>query len=67
MAKREDVFGMRLSNAERQALRTLAQREDRSESGWIRARLLAAAREAGLIVHVDQADEDPAHQVAQAA
>ncbi len=68
MGTREDVLGMRLSASERQALRTLAKREDRTESGWLRARLIVAAREAGLLdANVDQADVDQGHQVAQAA
>ena len=64
---RQTVIGVRVSDSERQALRTLARREDRTESGWLRARLLEQAGKAGLIVDVDQLGVHHEHQVAQAA
>lgn len=48
MAQREGTFAIRVSASEREALRKLAEREARTESSWLRSRILSEAVAAGL-------------------
>jgi len=53
----DKIISLRIETQEHQALKQLAAQEVRTVNGWLRARIVQAAREAGLLAEQDQRKE----------